>query len=410
MPALDVRLTSYPIGFDPLHLDLETDQGTGVGPIFNFYAPPLSQLAFGNFSAVTARAGNIPNEVTDGVVSTVGQEGMRLRIPSGARAGASSWVALSTGAGKRRTGEWLIADPINFSTPMVPQVGDPYVLEAAVGSLALDYIRVRSGGNENYPTYPQVNFWNFDFSTPTAGASILSNDGGAALGFLNCSFGAGSATITVLTTPGAFGIGGYTYMPNCFCNQVMNFCRGGYGENYIEAGVWAAVQAMHGGGVSVDLDALGQRNGPIHAVWAALLGGTMVIHSAGSMDAHGSSDGAPFIVADNGLIILAEVSLYGLTEGRMWGSSADANTYGLSIRDGGCVRYADGTRLTATGLAGDWRIGSQQTAYGFDTALGLYTAPIATTWANLRTTLLDNAHYPPTRSSICKSSALMIPR
>lgn len=415
-PGLDVRLASYPpSGTDPMQLDIESAQlGSTLTPIFNFYGPAYTQVGVGTMTAVTTRSGNVPNEFTDGAVVTTGQEGYRLRISGGARVGAKTWVALSTGSGKRRTGEWIITDPVNFfSTKLVPQVGDPYVIEKAPGACMLDYVRMRAGGNNGFSTgfWPMVLFHGFDFALPNGATGLLSNDGGGIIGYFDTNFGSGVGSVAVHSpSPMAYGTGGYQYFPNCYCQQGFNVGRGGVGENYIEAGVWGGVQVFGPAGLSVDLDALAQRNGAIHAIWGALNGGRLLIYAAGSMDSHGSGDGAPFLVQDDGEIIIAGAgfSLYG-SPGRIWGSSANGGSYGLSVRDKGVVRYNDGTQLTVTGASGDFRMGSQQTAYGFQ-AGGTYTAAIATTWNNLRTTLLDNAHYPQTRSSIFKSSALTSPR
>jgi MYXO-CTERM domain-containing protein len=110
---------------------------SGTRPQVNLVAAPsaITSLSSGTFTAVQPlnRAARQFFQVTDSTNTFSTAAFQRIRITSGARAGAISWVVAHPSTHVVETGNWVIppsnATPFAKSTPVVPQTGDPYSVE-----------------------------------------------------------------------------------------------------------------------------------------------------------------------------------------------------------------------------------------------------------------------------------------
>lgn len=402
-PVLDVRFTSAPPVGDAVRMDVAVQSTAGgVGPHITFYGPALVTQAQGTLSAVIARnrATNVPWDVQDGAVTTTADVASRIRIDVGARAGATTWVSKSTGAGRRRTGEWGTWDIVNGGTRVTPQAGDHYVVETSPGAQHLDYIRVISGDSGVYPNQVLVTFKDWDFTSGTSGGVSWVENRCAQLTFMNCRFRAfdNVKVLTPVASPQVF-----TYFENCCGDNTtgeIRFVQGGNpGYNLVDGGLYVnALLAEGGGGVWLDFDVLIDGSSSLGGggTIGALGGGSQVqIASAGIMDSGPGGSGQGALVSRDGgvLIVTPTNSFYGST-GQVWGVSAFANSLGARIDDGGRMRVRTPANMTVTGAAGDFKMCGSATAYPWDPATRTHLAAVNCTWANLaaKTILEDPLH------------------
>jgi hypothetical protein len=370
---VDVRYLSYPTGdSDPFRVDLDLRQAQGgaTGPVITFYAPALAVDSSGSFSGVTPRSGNTPWNVSDGAVVTTGDPYKRIFIPSGPRAGSQSWVAKSTGAGGRRTSEWGLYDIINGGTYKTPQIGDPYQVLRATGSMEFDRIRVVGGQIHGYPNGTQVVFRDWDWINNGGGGTAYAENYNAILAFTNCRWD--NFDNVQMVTPTA-AIGSNTYVQNCCTTNhtgELRFQQGGPNQNFADGGLFGNLFADAGAGVLIDFDLLVDGSGSVSTgVLAASNNGILLIAAAGVMD--GKNTWGQVIAVDGGRIVVGPDFFYGNT-GRLWGSSPTATSYGVSLLDGGRlrVRTAAGLTVTSNGGAKDLRVGLTASTWAAFAAAG----------------------------------------
>jgi len=386
-------VTTYPSDPLPLVIDMHQRQ-TGTGPIVNVNGPALTQFSAGSFSAVTDRdrALNTPYNVTDGVVVTTGDVQRRIRIVGGPRANARAWVAKSTGAGQRRTSEWVSVPGTGFPilmTQVTPQIGDQYVIEGAASSLILDHIVIEVGGVGPIGNASQVFFNEIDFMPVQANGVPMIQNGGSQLFMVNCGFTQGEWQVWTDVRPGD-NDAGLTAFVNCMTGGpatggVANFhvYQGQYNTNLFGAGlVFGNLGVLNGAGLFIDFDTLCQGNFCQPTVVST---GQLVVGTVGVMDF--VNWGVTVIDA------LLAVNVGGSGAKWIWGTTAAAGAFGMNIEDGGRFRYLDGTTITITGPGGDFQLGGSGVARAWDDVAGAYTANIACTWPNLMGgALKDNAH------------------
>lgn len=348
---VNINFISYPPVTDPLRLVLSFT-GTQVVSVFG---PTLTTNSSGTFTGVTARnrATNTPYEVADGTVVTTGDVAKRIRIASGPRAGAQAWVAKSTGAGLRRTSEWCTwADPFT-PTPIVPQVGDAYVIESSSTQCPLAFIEViRSSGYGVFPSAPQLTFTNMDF-TPAVANSVpdLVNDG-SFLTFFNCRFTDGEWNVLTKSRSGDNSSSSTFFGNCCIGNTGINnlfFIQGSISENFLWAGVGFGQAVARGGsgGVNIDLDYLTQGN---FSPPAAVQGGQLAICTMGVMD---SIEQACVIIEDALVALTSDFGSFIYSTPALWGTSA-SSVVGVAVNAGSSFRYQSGSLITITGASGDF--------------------------------------------------------
>ena len=389
--AVVVSYLAYPA--DPLVLDVDFAP-SGAGSLV-IEAPSLSPDASGTFSSVTARdrATNTPYEVADGSSDTTADVTKRIRITSGPRAGARAWVAKSTGPGARRTSEWNLWSPETFTVPVVPETSDGYVVESAAAQLVLARINVRRYPGGSFLTdppkaTPAITFRDVDFRPEVDGAVVPIHNGGCYLTFEDCFFQQGEWYVVTDAASGD-ATSSYTYFANCCASGAganFHFKGGSFIDNYIDDGLFfGGVFAWQGAGVTIDYDALFQEgNAPVPA---AIEGGLIRVVTLGVMDWGGY--GA--IIVSDGVVGCLGESESGYTPA-IWGSSSAVGAVGVDVRAGGTLRYVPGTAFTITGPGGDFQMAESATARGWDESLGIYTAPMTCSWANLAGPLFGNAH------------------
>lgn len=377
-PQLDVRFVSYPVGdSDPFRVDIDLRQiqGGTRGPIVNFFAPPLVVDSQGFFTGTTPRAGNAPWVVTDGAVVTTGDVFKRITVPTGPRAGTTTWVSKSTGPGGRRTGEWGIFDPLNGGTYTAPLLGDPYQVLRASGSLEYDRIRVLSGQAHAFPNAPFVCFHDWDFINHAGGATAYAENGNAILAFTNCRFD--NFDNLQIATPYA-AIGSTTYVQNCCTTNrtgEIRYQQGGPNQNFQDAGVYCnAILGDAGAGVTLDFDTLVDASNSLAGagVIGAFNQGVVVICAAGVVD---GQDSGLFVAQDDGRLIFSPATSFYGNLGRGWGSTLHAGTFGVDCRDGGKMRVRTPAQVTVTGAGGDLRVGNTASTWGAFAAAGFLDVP-----------------------------------
>jgi hypothetical protein len=215
------------------------------------------------------------------------------------------------------------------------------------------------------------------------GTFSIINEGGA-LDFNNCLFKHGEFNVWT-RSPSGDNTSGYTYFGNCATaggvgGGVGNliFREGLYIENFVDAGCFTGqVVGVAGGGVVIEYDALFQGGPSAVPPPSAAYMGVICIVTAGVMDwaAYGG--------------VLCMDSVIGLSpffdpQGpALWGTTATAGAYGVTVRPGATFRYTAGSQITITGPAGDFALGSNTVGRAWDDVAGAYTANIACTWANL---------------------------
>jgi hypothetical protein len=173
----------------------------------------------------------------------------RIRITSGPRAGAVAWTASANlaaygifGGGQNgaiRTSNWCISVPFGYTagfvtvgiTPVVPQVGDPYVVE----DLQLLYIdRLVMKGNGDFAG-SGIAFNGFNFRLVNGGDSQNPSNqppievAGGSIVFVDCNFDFGVNVFNGLTTFAAF-----SYFVNC--SGIDGIFVAGGGVCYVDAG------------------------------------------------------------------------------------------------------------------------------------------------------------------------------
>lgn len=390
VPSLDVRYTSYPPDNDPFRVDIAIQTSVGqIGPVLNFYGPPLVMVSSGTFSNVISRNRglNTPWEVQDNIVVTTGDIASRIRIPSGPRAGATTWVSKAPGPGRRRTGEWGTWDVVNGGTRVTPQAGDLYVIEQAPGVGHFDYVRVTAGDSNVYPSQSLVTFHDWDFTTGSMGGVGWAENRNTQLTFMNCRFRHfdNLKILTPVASPTTF-----SYIENCCCDNTVGeirFVQGGINQNYVDGGVFVNALLAEGGGCAIDFDTLMDGSSSLGGggTIAAIGGQSMVqILSAGIMDSGPGGSGQGAIVSRDGGIIVASPSFgfYG-SQAWIWGVSAFLNSVGARIDDGGRMRVRVPANITVTGDAGDFKMCGSSTSYPWDPVTRTHTAPVNNTWGNL---------------------------
>lgn len=361
----------------------------------NVNGPALTQNSSGTFSAVTVRnnSANTPYDVQDGSVVTTGDVARRIRITSGARAGARAWVAKSTGAGHRRTSEWVTFDPINFLTAVVPQAGDTYAVESSSKQLKISCISIEnSSGYGQNGIAPYVYFNDIDFAPNVVGGTTIFTNSGVFLIFQDCIFMNGEWQMRTLSKAGDNFASSTLFANCCLSNIGINnffFTEGTFVENFWWGGLgFGQLAAAGAGGVNIDFNFLAQANNSFCNP-AAIDGGQLNVTTMGVMDWHNITGG---IIIFDALVALSNPVLDGYAS--LWGSSSNSGSIGVNIGPGGSLRYQPtNTQISITGIAGDFNLAGASSARAWDDTAGAYTANIACTWTNLLGgSLLDNAH------------------
>ena len=402
----------HPIS-DHIRLNIFIDRDGPTDISLTLIGPALMTLRTGVLTAVTLpdRALNRPFDVTADFSST--DVGLRIRIPSGPRAGTRFWAVADLAAGKARISEPGISQTGVVNTT-VPQLGDPFVVEQSIGPLYVAAIRITAATGAALGGVVRFITRDCDFAPHVSGAAPVSIVCDNVVfqpvncwfrgGFGNTRFDAGNWLIRQDSVAGFWA---YTYAQNCsFKDTSVTFA--GKSIHFLDTGFGAELFCT-GGFLELDQDFLLQANAasPVHhAAVTASDGGVVVIDAAGVMDftdIHGQKGG--FIARDHGAIFFSTNTYYG-TGGYGWGVATQAGEIGVGIQDDGTVRYETAASLTITGPGGDFRLGGRTTGAAYAIATGLYTEGVACAWVTLPVAGKDNMQDVPHNARIYKSTGI----
>lgn len=337
------------------------------------YQGTRSVLRSSAFTAVTAqnRATNTPWSVTDGALDWTPFVGKRIRVTSGVNFNQTAWVAKNLGAGAAR-----ISSPANpnypppstnlafaSTNPGVFSNGDPYVIE----QLSKAYIRhMEIEGDFSSGAIGTLAFVDLDLRGVVdpflTAPNALSPQGGSFVNFVACEF----STARAYTLPMS---GILTSFVNCgFMKGVLS-----RGRTVFDAGLALGASSFRLFGPSaMDGDFM------MHGTPLQVLGTLLVAANVCAFD----SSGAGIVVGEDFFgTSLSTLNIIDVLHGGhdVWGSG----NVGPGIRIGVGVRITYATSVPTITGASDYVLAGAATGRAWDEGAGVYTAPIANTWANL---------------------------
>jgi hypothetical protein len=324
-----------------------------IGPEGNvrYLGYATSVLATGSITAKTDldEATNVPFDITDAALSdswtALGLVNGRLRITSGARAGAVAWVMKDLGAKKARVSQWKqTAWPITNNYPTVfPQIGDPYVVETLS---AIRSLRVNTQSDSGWDAVYFVNNGRLTFDSFTINSTgfdviVITGDGsrGYDNNFMNCD-------LRFLDT--AAGAHFYNCRLNNWTSQSSNTTA------WIDGGLLTGFFLNRGAGTLQLISVSAQSTS-----FASIEEGIALTLASESSGSHGGI--GAFDSGEDGIIIsggYADVGSF------IYGSG---NTgYGIRARDGGRIHYSAAAlaKMTIAGSVNDTIVGGTVKAYG----------------------------------------------
>lgn len=409
-----------PLGADPLRLDFNVVQNDLALRRILFQAPALTVKKSGTIGAVTTRVRStgVPWQVTGAAFDST-DVGLRLLIPTGARAGTQSAVALNVSGTQARTSGWMLADYLNLSnTPITPQVGDPYQVLQAPGQLEVDYVRVRGQALAMQGTglaFDFVRFKDYDFAVPLSGAfDRISHFHREAVNvvYANCRFTdpTPSQSRVFVFTGRPFDMAAYSafgYQQCCIFTPTMLWrsmpANGDFIDGCLALG---EIACDFGAQLAVTGETIiqGPGLGGATRLFAHEDGTLLLIEDCGVFD--WANAGLQFrggLIVERGATARLGDAFYGLQG--LWGTSAAALTVGADITDRSKLVYESNQffiKGAADPVGGGYRLAGRQVGAAYDITTGLNTENVATGWSNLGTTGKDNMHDWPHDAHIFK--------
>lgn len=313
-------------------------------------------------SRATSQAWQIADTALGTVNAWTADLNERVRITSGAHAGAMFFVAKDLGSKIARISAPVIpAAPglAGYTSPTVSSIsnGDPYQVDTLtqcyLGTVAL---MGRSDGAS--ATHPGRVFFQ-DLHFMSSGSSIVVQQC-VSIGFIGCRIDPGVSCSNAAQP----------FFTDCYING----CSAQQSSMAINAGLVTTVASADAGGqIAADFDALFQGafvesiNGSNLYIGAAAGAGIGVFDSPIDAITLGGADGPVGAMAVTGTV-------YGLGNAGV----------GVKVQPGSRMLW-DGTNVpSVTGTGGDFSLAGATQARGWDEANGRYTAgTIASTWANL---------------------------
>lgn len=334
----------------------------------------------------------------------------RIRITSGPRAGAVAWTAAANlgvifgggGGGAIRTSNFGVAVPFAYTaqfatlgvTAVVPQVGDPYVVEE-LPLIHIDYL-VMGGSNDYGGSGIAFNGFNFRAinggdSQNTSNQPTLTVDGGS-IAFVDCNF---DFSVAISIVPN----GSFAWFVNCSTIDGISALGGDAGFCYVDAGQHHLnLTATNGAIMIIDADAM-ITTGSIYAIRM----GQVWPMSCQVWDLPGHNRKAGVMCYDHGTVTyFGAGSIYGTT--RLWGIDqtgsgppfVSGRAYAIAALDGGRFLYDSSVaniqnqmtiegRSKFFGIGRSWENG--ETAVSIDPTTMLPTTLRDTTKANLFATI-----------------------
>lgn len=345
----------------------------GTAAAGDFFNPPLvgpggyiyytgtlgaTVLFTGVLTAAAAQSGNNPATVTDSSIpvswTASGLVGKRLRVTSGARAGAVQFIAADLGSKRAMIGDAQIPPKGAFqgfaTTRVTLQVGDPYVIE----QLPMWPIAFQSGiaAEVNGGFYAKIGWEGLNFSKPDGSGSwaVVPNYGtGEVHNFMGCNMSAMAGTFSAYASLWDHGFlpdaGHQPLLDGCvILSSGSTVCYADPGSDVVLTDGTIFVGASNSG---TAFDVLGTVN---------------VYGAAGAGFINSSGDGVR--VAPGGFLVAGSTFYGGSTP--LWGSG-NAH-YGARVDPAGTVFYS--TTPTLTGTSGDAIIGGTAKTWSVIAAAG----------------------------------------
>jgi len=363
------------------------------GVVLTYLSTPTTVRA-GVFTGVTVRnrATNQPYEVADvGVLNWLVDVDQHLRITGGPNIGATMWVMKDLGASVARITEPALTN-IFFVIPVVPVIGDPYVIET-FKELFITEIKISSDVS-NLAAFPFALFQNLKVKAGGGfGFTVVVGDSGVPI-FHDILWEA-------FTVQQGFGAGGFIPYTNNYWLPVISGLAVAGGQALVDAGGnRSGVSAIIGGQIHLDSDHLVSGFGAI----TSQQGGMLSVGAAGFFDVVASGFSNPFgsgiylrkSTFDQGFANLGVRVIWGAGNAGYGMHSTEGVDAGVNVSIGPFV----------TGALGDFSINGTTTSRAFDNALGSLTTLRANTWVNFKAAIAGpvgmsgNAHRPEFNASI----------
>lgn len=318
--------------------------GVGQTVLFTGAFTAVTAINRGTNSAMIVADSSIPTSWTaSNMINTVNSTARRIRITSGARAGALSWGALDLGTKQANTCNFAL--PSGFPpTQILPQVGDPYVVEQLT---RVQEVNLRSNAGCATAQPPWITFNDLDFRATVAGTSfrpvadVLTGSIQPCVSFAGCAIG-------------FFGLASSNLMACVQCRVGGNIYHHTTGTLGISGGLILSQMFIHPGAfVQLGFDALVQS---VNIV----VDGVLTYDSFCVQNAPAGNSG---VLIRNGGNAFANDALYAQAGSQQIYGAANAR-YGIECFANGSLVYStSGTKPSITGALNDTFIGGAAKAY-----------------------------------------------
>ena len=326
-------------------------------------------LQSGSFTAVRAKnvATNTPFGVTDSAIpGGTWPVGRRIKVLTGAAAGAWTWIVKDEGAQVAR----ITSPSINGSAAVTPAVGDTYQIETLT-----DLFLANISSKGLALTTTTVNVTDFNLRSTVSANIITAQDSLRILNFNRCSIASNMNIQSAANIRFFNSLFASTATFNAtFMSSTNLFLGGGIGNTVnVSQNSLVACEGWLGQDRPIVLNSGGQGSGSEY----------------GCMDctaktANPNGDGLLIGIKIN--VVSATPAAWAINlGGRIWGAGHAG--FGVAIGANSALQYeAAADRPTITGAGGDWRsasVGSLQQSVGRNGVTQVMEGPFSNTWANL---------------------------
>jgi hypothetical protein len=337
-------LVSLPVGL-PDEDVVVSGFDVGTDGFFHIKGSPTA-LQTGTVTAKTdvTPATDTPADITDSALSadwgTLGLIGRRIRITSGARENASTWLLKDLTAKRAMVGYWCPAvfttPPLGFFVPVNVQIGDPYVVESLPTLKSLRCEVDVATGVTGLGRGIRVLFEDLTIATPSGNGRVntIGSNTADGIGFLNCDVAPpGPNPSGVIPTRGGCNTIG--------CNIAFLAPFGTVGTGFRAHGCVSRAAPLSFTGTADLIDCVF-----VDSTFIEFFNGNSFVEDVGIIDA-----------GYQGFVVwpAAVVQMFG---GKLWGSGNSG--YGIFVSGGGNFTPYSGSLadVTLTGTSGDTFVGT----------------------------------------------------
>lgn len=374
---------------DPIMVNCILGQDT----ILSYSATPKTPIATGTINGLITknRSSNQPYTIINNTIDWTANLYKRLRISSGPRAGAMAYALEHVDGydGYCITSDWSIPNPAPLPglTPIVPQIGDTFVIEDLVKCNMGAFNVSITGNNSSIFQFNCIAFSNLEFQQPDNGAlDLVLPDLSVAVMLNGCRFACfpgfhGGALFVDNTCFLAAGFFWDTLLiQNGGCAVVANAATPSFGlaKNYVFYG---------NSFVLLDADFMTYNSPMIHVGPG---GARALLGYVGCFKAQFSVEVGGLDHPGNGVMIFSSADVINKTlssgGNAIWGSGN--TSHGIFVEANSFFGYTT-TVPTVTGTAGDFALGkeTQTQSYAFNPATQAYTTARNNTWTNISTSI-----------------------